>query len=176
MRKKRKGLIIVNTGKGKGKTTAALGVVMRAYGRGLTPCVIQFIKAESGRWGEVRTAEKLGIEWHKTGSGFTDSPEESKKAARQAHQGWALAQGKIKSGDYALVLLDEFTYPLEFGWLSVNEVIQWLKENKPAHVHLIITGREAPPELIDFADLVTEMRKNKHPFDQGIKAQPGIDF
>lgn len=89
---------------------------------------------------------------------------------------WMLAQEKIVSGDYDLVILDEFTYPPTFGWLDVSEVIAWLREHKPSMLHLVITGRDAPPELIEFADLVTDMRQVKHPFDQGIRAQPGIEF
>jgi len=173
---KTKGLLIVHTGKGKGKTTAALGLLMRACGHGLKPCVIQFIKSETGRWGEIKIAEKLGIEWHKTGSGFTNTPEEEQEAIAKARQGWELAQEKIASGQYDLVLLDEFTYPLHYGWLDTDAVITWLKEHKPDGMHLIITGRSAPAALIEYADLVTEMRAVKHPFEQGIKAQRGIEF
>ena len=173
---KTKGLLIVHTGKGKGKTTAALGLLMRACGHGFKPCVIQFIKSETGRWGEIKTAEKMGIEWHKTGSGFTTTPEEEQEAIAKAHQGWKLAQEKIASGQYDLVLLDEFTYPLHYGWIDTDAVIAWLKEHKPDDVHVIITGRSAPDNLIEFADLVTEMRAIKHPFEQGIKAQRGIEF
>lgn len=173
---KTKGLVIVHTGKGKGKTTAALGLLMRACGHGFKPCVIQFIKSESGRWGEIKIAEKLGIEWHKTGSGFTATPEEEKEAMVKARQGWKLAQKKIASGQYDLLLLDEFTYPLHYGWLDTTDVITWLHEHKPEDLHIIITGRSAPAALIEYADLVTEMRAVKHPFEQGIKAQRGIEF
>ncbi|MEA3349856.1 MAG: cob(I)yrinic acid a,c-diamide adenosyltransferase [Chloroflexota bacterium] len=176
MKKEKKGLIIVNTGIGKGKTTAALGILMRACGHGQKACVIQFIKSETGRWGEVKTAEKLGIEWHKTGSGFSMSPKGDQEAAAKARQGWKLAQEKIVSGQYDLILLDEFTYLLHNDWLDTAEVITWLKENKPANLHIIITGRSAPSALVKFADLVTEMLKIKHPFDQGIKGQRGIEF
>jgi cob(I)alamin adenosyltransferase len=139
--------------------------------------VIQFIKSESGRWGEVKAAEKLGIEWHKTGGGFTsDNPEEEKEAIAKARQGWKLAQEKITSGQYDLLLLDEFTYPLHYDWLEPAAVIAWLKEHKPEDLHIIITGRSAPAALIEYADLVTEMRAVKHPFEQGIKAQRGIEF
>ncbi len=173
---KRRGLVIVNTGEGKGKTTAALGVLLRAWGRGFKICVIQFMKAETGRWGEVRAAEKLKIEWHKSGGGFTWRSDEMDESTARTRHGWTLAQEKIASGGYDLILLDEFTYPLHFDWLDTAEVVAWLKANKPPDLHLVITGRYAPQPLIDYADLVTEMRKIKHPLDQGIKGQRGIEF
>jgi cob(I)alamin adenosyltransferase len=172
----RRGLVIVNTGEGKGKTTAALGLLLRAWGRGFRICVIQFIKAKTGQWGEVKAAQKLGIEWHKMGDGFTWLSKDMDETIAKARHGWQMAQEKIGSGDYDLILLDEFTYPLHFGWLDVHEVIDWLRNNKPPELHLVITGRSAPPELVEYADLVTEMAVIKHPFDQGITAQPGIEF
>lgn len=172
----RRGLIIVNTGDGKGKTTAALGTALRAWGRGFKICVIQFIKSETGIWGEVKAAERLGIEWHKLGDGFTWLSKDLDETIALAQNGWRLAQEKIKSGNYDLIVLDEFTYPLHYEWLNSNEVIAWLKENKPPELHLVITGRNAPDLLIASADLVTEMNAVKHPYDAGIKAQPGIEF
>lgn len=174
--RRKQGLVIVNTGQGKGKTTAALGTLFRAWGRGMRPCVIQFLKHEAGGWGEVRAAHDLGIEWHKTGDGFTWQSEDMDETTAKALHGWEVAQEKITSGDYDLIILDEFTYPLKFGWLDADEVVNWLREHKPPMLHLIITGRDAPAALTDFADLVTEMRKVKHPFDEGIRAQPGIEF
>jgi cob(I)alamin adenosyltransferase len=173
----KKGLVIVNTGHGKGKSTAAFGIVMRAWGRGLRICVIQFIKSQTGRWGEVKAAEKMGIEWITTGDGFTWRSKDIDETTALAQHGWRLAQDKVAGGGFDLIVLDEFTYPLHFGWLDVKEVIAWLKANKPAMLHLVITGRDAPQELIDFADLVTEMILIKHPFeDQNLQAQAGIDF
>jgi len=172
----RKGLVIVNTGQGKGKSTAALGTLFRAWGRNFRLCVIQFIKAETGQWGEVKAAKKLGIEWHTTGDGFTWTSKDMEETKRRALKGWELAQQKISSGEYDLILLDEFTYPLHFGWLDTVQVIDWLKANKPPDLHLIITGRDAPQELIQYADLVTEMTAIKHPFDEGVIAQAGIEF
>ena len=171
-----KGLVIVNTGNGKGKTTAALGVLLRTWGQGMRPCVIQFIKNEKNRGGEVKAARQLEIEWHTMGDGFTRRSRDMEKTSATARRAWELAQKKIASGEYDLILLDEFTYPLKYGWLDVSDVIGWLREHKPPMLHLIITGRGAPQELIEFADLVTEMRKVKHPFDQGIQAQLGIEF
>ena len=177
MAKNKKGLVIVNTGNGKGKSTAAFGVVLRAWGRGLRICVVQFIKSETGKWGEVKAAQKLGIEWLSTGDGFTWLSKDMGETTARALRAWRTAQEKIASGTYDLIVLDEFTYPLHFGWLDVQEVIAWLKGNKPPMLHLIITGREAPQDLIDYADLVTEMKEIKHPYEeQGIPAQAGIEF
>ena len=174
--RKRTGLTIVNTGDGKGKTTAALGVVLRAWGRGYKICVVQFIKAKTGQWGEIKAAKKLGIEWHTTGDGFTWLSKDMDETTARALHGWEIAQGKIASGEYDLIVLDEFTYPMHYGWLKTSDVLDWLRTNKPIDLHLIITGRYAPPELVEFADLVTEMTPVKHPCDKGIKAQPGIEF
>ncbi len=172
----RRGLILVFTGPGKGKTTAALGTLLRAWGRGMQVLVIQFVKAETGQWGEVKAARRLGWEWHKTGAGFTWTHAGPDDDAARARAGWQLAREKIASGQYDLVLLDEFTYPLHFGWLDTTAVLNWLAAHKPPHTHVLITGRHAPPALLEFADLVTEMRKVKHPYDAGLKAQPGIEF
>ena len=166
----------MHTGQGKGKTTAALGMLFRAWGHGLRLCVLQFIKNRRGRWGEVKAAERLGIEWHSLGSGFTWRSPDIEDAIERARQTWKLAQAKIASGDYDLIILDEFTYPLKEGWLDTQRVIEWLSEHKPPMLHLVITGRHAPADLVDFADLVTEMRKVKHPYDQGIRAQAGMEF
>jgi cob(I)alamin adenosyltransferase len=172
----KKGLVMVNTGEGKGKTTAALGTVLRAWGRGMRCCVIQFIKSEKGAWGEARAAERLGIEWHQLGDGFTWNSKDPDKTIAKAQLAWTLAQEKIASEDYDMIVLDEFTYPLSYEWLNVDEVVAWLREHKPPTLHLIITGRAAAPALVDYANLVTEMRNIKHPFQNGIKAQPGIEF
>lgn len=172
----RQGLVIVNTGNGKGKSTAAFGTVLRAWGRGMRVCVIQFIKAETSNYGEIQAARKLQIEWHSLGDGFTWLSKDIEKTAERARKAWQFAQEKISSGAYDLIVLDEMTYAFHHGWINVNEMIAWLREHKPAELHLIITGRDAPAELIEYADLVTEMREVKHPFTRGIKAQPGIEF
>ena len=173
---KRKGLLIVYTGDGKGKTTAALGMLLRAWGREMNIAVFQFMKAETGQWGEIKAARKLGIEWHNLGDGFTWTSKDLNHSAEKACHAWRMAQEKIVSADYDMILLDEFTYPLQFGWIDTNEVVTWLKANKPAGLHLIITGRGAPVELLANADLITEMRPIRHPFDQGILAQPGVEY
>lgn len=172
----KKGLLIVNTGDGKGKSTAAFGMLLRAWGRGMKVCVIQFIKSETGKWGEIKAAQKMGIEWLTTGDGFTWLSKDMDETTARALHGWKLAQEKISSGAYDLILLDEFTYPLHYGWLDTTEVLDWLKANRPPNLHLVITGRSAPEALIQAADLVTEMKLVKHPYQQGVKAQPGIEF
>lgn len=172
----RQGLVIVNTGNGKGKTTAMLGTVLRAWGRDMRVCVIQFIKAETGNWGEIKASRKLGIEWHALGDGFTWTSKDLEESGNKARKAWALAQEKISSGGYDLIALDEITYAFHYKWLNVDAVIQWLRANKPSDLHLILTGRDAPQELIEYADLVTEMREIKHPFQKGILAQAGVEF
>lgn len=172
----RKGLIIVNTGNGKGKSTAAFGVVLRAWGRGMRVCVIQFIKNDDARFGEHRAAEKLGIEFLSSGDGFTWLSKDIDESAAKAQHGWELAKQKIASGDYDVIVLDEITYVFNYGWVDFAEARAWLEANKPPLLHLIITGRNASPELVEFADLVTEMTEVKHPYTQGIKAQAGIEF
>lgn len=172
----RKGLVIVNTGDGKGKTTAALGMLLRAWGRDMRVCVVQFIKAETGQWGEIKAARKLGIEWLSTGDGFTWTSRDIDETIARARHGWEIAQQKISSGAYDLIVLDEFTYALHYKWLDTRQVIEWLKVNRPPELHLVITGRNAPPALIEFADLATEMTLLKHPYEQGIGAQPGVEF
>jgi cob(I)alamin adenosyltransferase len=171
----RQGLVVVNTGHGKGKTTAALGVVLRAWGRGLRVVIVQFVKTRTGNYGENRAAKKLGIEMIPMGEGFTWLSKDIEKDKATAREAWELAREKICSDEYDLVVLDELTYPLTYGWLPVQEVIDVLRQ-RPEGLHVIITGRDAPEELIDYADLVTEMREVKHPFHKGLKAQPGIEF
>jgi cob(I)alamin adenosyltransferase len=174
---RRTGMIIVNTGDGKGKTTAALGVLMRAWGRGWNICIVQFLKHEKGKWGEVRAFENFErIDWIKTGDGFTWTSKDMDETIAKALHGWEVAKEKIASDAYDLVILDEFTYPMALEWIDTAEVIDWLKANKPPRLHVIITGRDAPEALIDYADLVTEMVNVKHPYDEGIEARAGIDF
>jgi cob(I)alamin adenosyltransferase len=172
---KRKALVVVYTGNGKGKTTAALGMLLRAWGRGMKVVMLSFIKAETSNYGEERAARRLGIEMIPLGGGFTWLSKDLDKDRALAQRCWALCKQKIDSGDYDIVVLDEITYPLNFGWLDLDEVIETL-ERRPKDLHVVLTGRDAPRRLIDYADLVTEMREVKHPFNAGIKAQPGVDF
>jgi cob(I)alamin adenosyltransferase len=176
--RKKKGLVIVNTGTGKGKTTAALGVMTRAWGRKMKIGVLQFLKNENARFGEIKASERMGdIDWIATGDGWTWTSHDMDETEARARHGWSIAQERIRAANYDLLILDEFTYPLHYGWLDAGEVIAWLEANKPPALHLIITGRYAPQALIDYADLVTEMREIKHPFkEQGIRAQAGIEY
>lgn len=173
-----RGLLIVNTGNGKGKTTCALGLLMRAAGRGLNCCMIQFMKSRNDRYGEHEAADKLGIEVHTMGDGFTwdtKDPEQDKKTARAT---WELCVQKLRSGDYDMLVFDELVYVLSYKMLPLDEILAELKSIKLAQpaLHIVLTGRDAPPELIEAADLVTEMTEIKHPFNAGIRAQQGIEF
>jgi cob(I)alamin adenosyltransferase len=172
-----KGLVIVNTGKGKGKTTAALGILLRAWGRNLRVGGVQFFKHENASYGELKALAKMGVELTPMGDGFTWTSKDIDETQAKALHGWEVAKQKIASGEYDVFLLDEFTYVMHFGWLRADEVVEWLRAHKPPLMHVIITGRDAPEALIEFADLVTEMREIKHPYrDQGIRAQPGIEY
>jgi cob(I)alamin adenosyltransferase len=170
-----RGLLVVYTGKGKGKTTAALGIVFRALGRGLKVAVVQFIK---GKWktGERTFAEKLPeLTFLVMGLGFTwesDDISRDKEAARSA---WQKAAEIIAAGQHTIVVLDELTYVISYDFVSLEEILAVLGA-RPSHVHVVITGRNAPDELVAMADLVTEMKSIKHPFEKGIPAKPGIDF
>lgn len=172
----KQGLVIVHTGHGKGKTTAALGMLMRAWGRDMRIGGIQFFKHENANFGELRAAERMGFALTPMGDGFTWTSRDIDETQAKALHGWQAAQAMIVSGDHDIVLLDEFTYVLSFGWLDPSAVVAWLHANKPPQLHLIITGRDAPAALVEYADLVTEMRLVKHPYERGIKAQAGIEF
>ncbi len=172
----RQGLVIVYTGHGKGKTTAALGTLFRAWGRGMRVGVVQFIKAETGNWGEIRAARRLKIEWRTMGDGFTWQSKDLNKTAEKARRAWEFAQVQIVSGSFDVLILDEMACAFRDDMLDLNQVIAWLRAHKPPELHLIMTGRDAPAELIEYADLVTEMCEIKHPYRRGIKAQPGIEF
>ena len=173
-----RGLLMVHTGNGKGKTTCALGLMMRAAGQGLNCCMIQFMKSRSDRYGEHVSAEKLGIEVHTMGDGFTwdtKNPEQDRQTARET---WNLCVEKLRSGDYDMLVFDELVYVLSYDMLPVAEVLEEIRaarERQPS-IHIVVTGRDAPKELIEAADLVTEMIEVKHPFQAGIRAQKGIEF
>ncbi len=168
-------LVMVNTGKGKGKTTAALGLLFRAWGQGLRVVMLQFIKAQTGNWGEIKAAKKLGIEIVPLGDGFTWMSKDIEHDRALAQECWARCRAVIESGDYDLVILDEMTYCFKFNWLDLSEVLDVLR-NRPDNMHVVITGRDAPPELIEFADLVSDIQEIKHPYKSGVKAQKGIEF
>jgi cob(I)alamin adenosyltransferase len=174
-RERPRSLVLVNTGDGKGKSTAAFGVVMRAVARDWRVCVIQFVKSDKWKVGEEAIARRLGVDWLKGGDGFTwESPDLDQSEGR-ARAAWQLAAAALAGGDYQLVVLDEITYPLNWGWLESEAVITAIWERAP-HVNVVATGREAPPELIELADTVTEMVNVKHAYDRGVRARRGIDF
>ena len=170
----RRGLILVYTGHGKGKTTAALGLMVRAHGRGLRTRLYQFIKHESAKFGEHRSFDALGIPYEGLGDGFSWRSQDLERSKCIAQEGWAKAKAAILSGEYDLVVLDEVTYPLNWGWLELEDVIATL-EARPKKMHVVLTGRDAPERLIALADTVTEMTKIKHAFEADVPAQRGIE-
>jgi len=175
-RDKRSGLIVVNTGGGKGKSSSAFGMAFRAAGWGMKVCVIQFIK---GKWqtGEQKAAERFdNIEWHALGDGFTWNTKNPDQDIATSREIWELCKAKVRSQDYDMVVLDEINYVTGYGWIAGEEVASFLREERPAWMHVILTGRNAAPEVIEVADTVTEMSKVKHAFDAGIDAAQGIEF
>jgi cob(I)alamin adenosyltransferase len=168
-------LVLVNTGHGKGKSTAAFGVVMRAVARGWPVAVVQFLK--SGKWhtGEEEVGRRLGVDWWAIGEGFTwDSTDLSRDEA-VAREAWAHSARLLAAGTHRLVVLDEITYPMNWGWIDADEVAAAIAGRSPA-VNVVATGRDAPEALLAVADTATEMRKLKHAYDTGIRAKKGIDF
>ncbi|MHA0044227.1 cob(I)yrinic acid a,c-diamide adenosyltransferase [Deinococcus sp. PEB2-63] len=171
----RRGLLIVNTGNGKGKTTAALGLMLRAHGRGLRVRMFQFLKHESAKFGEHRTLDVLGLPYEGLGDGFTWRSKDLENSAAMAAHGWSLARAAIESGEHDLIVLDEFTYALKYGWVPWPEVEAVLRARDP-RLHVVVTGRDALPELIALADTVSEIRPVKHAYGAGIGAQTGIEY
>jgi cob(I)alamin adenosyltransferase len=172
------GLLMVNTGDGKGKTTAAIGVLVRAAGRGFKCCMIQFMKSRTDRYGEHESLEKLGIEVYTMGDGFTWDTKDPAQDIKTSEETWALCVEKMRSEEYDLLVFDELVYVLDYKFLDLAAVLAEIKEIRAAqpHLHIIMTGRNAPADLIEAADLVTEMKEIKHPFHAGIFAQQGIEF
>lgn len=177
-RENTQGLLMVNTGDGKGKTTAAIGTLVRAAGRGLNCCMIQFMKSKTDRYGEHESLEKLGIEVHTMGAGFTWDTKDRTVDVKTSEETWALCVEKLRSGEYDLLVFDELVYVLDYKFLDIAAVLEEIKKvrDEQPHLHIIVTGRNAPPELVETADLVTEMKEVKHPFHAGIYAQQGIEF
>ncbi len=168
-------VVLVNTGDGKGKSTAAFGVVIRAVARDWRVAVVQFLK--SGEWhvGEEDVARRLGVEWWAFGAGFTWDSDNLTEDEAVAQEAWALAKSLIEAGEHRLVVLDEITYPMMGGWIDTDDVVKTIHD-RPDTVSIIATGRDAPAALVDAADTVTEMRKIKHAYDAGILAKKGIDY
>lgn len=177
-RENTRGLLMVNTGDGKGKTTAALGVIIRAAGRGMNCLLIQFMKSKNDRYGEHESLEKLGVEVHTMGDGFTWDTNDPAQDIKTSEETWAMCLEKMRSEQYDLVVFDELIYVLDYKFLDVNELLDEVKEirQRQPHLHIIMTGRNAPAELVEAADLVTEMKEIKHPFHAGIYAQQGVEF
>jgi cob(I)alamin adenosyltransferase len=181
-------LVMVHTGPGKGKSTAAFGLALRAWNQGWKIGVFQFVKSAKWRIGEQTVLERLGklheetgeggpVDWHKMGSGWSWSRKqgEAEDHAAAAAEGWAEIKRCLAEERYDLLVLDEFTYPIKWGWVSAEEVASVLAE-RPGRQHVVITGRDADPALLEVADLVTEMTKIKHPMDAGQKGQRGIEW
>ncbi|MEX0665374.1 MAG: cob(I)yrinic acid a,c-diamide adenosyltransferase [Acidimicrobiia bacterium] len=168
-------LVIVNTGDGKGKSTAAFGVVMRAVARGWRVVVIQFLKSGEWKVGEEETARRLGVDWEAMGEGFTWDSAKLTEDEAMAKAAWARAAELIRAGEHQLVVLDEITYPMNWKWINPAEVVETIRD-RPSAVSVIATGRDAPATLVEIADTVTEMRNVKHAYDSGIVAKKGIDY
>ena len=174
--KSQKGLLIIFTGNGKGKTTCAIGIAIRAAGHGMKISFIQFIKGTE-ETGEIKALSRFSdlIDVKVMGRGFTWKSNDLSKDEKAAQKAWRHAKNLILSGDFDMVILDEFTYAINYSMVSLEDVIETMTK-RPAHCHVVITGRNAPQKLIDLADLVTEMHEIKHPFKDGIRAQRGIEF
>ncbi|HPD90988.1 MAG: cob(I)yrinic acid a,c-diamide adenosyltransferase [Rhodobacter sp.] len=173
-----KGLVIIHTGPGKGKSSSGFGMILRAIAHGMPCAVVQFIK---GAWdtGERRLlTTHFGdlCQFHAMGEGFTWETQDKARDIAAAQRGWDKAKDLIRDPSIRMVLLDEINIALRYDYLDVAEVVAFLRDEKPAMTHVVLTGRNAKPELIDLADLVTEMTLVKHPFRSGIKAQPGVEF
>lgn len=181
-------LVMVHTGPGKGKSTAAFGLAMRSWNQGWDIGVFQFVKSAKWRIGEQTVMERLGrlhteegvggpVEWHKMGSGWSWSRKVGTEEdhAADAAEGWAEIKRRLAEERHDLYLLDEFTYPIKWGWVDAGDVAETLA-NRPGRQHVVITGRDADPRLLEVADLVTEMTKVKHPMDAGQKGQRGIEW
>ncbi|MDA8357291.1 MAG: cob(I)yrinic acid a,c-diamide adenosyltransferase [Actinomycetota bacterium] len=167
--------LLVNTGPGKGKSSAAFGVMGRAWARGWKVGVVQFVKSDKWQVGERKLAAHLGIDWHTLGDGFTWESQDLDATEARGRHAWQVAGEMVASGDYDLVILDEMTYIVKYGWVQVADVVAVLAA-RPQRTNVIVTGRNAPPEVVALADTVTEMVKVKHAYDQDIRARKGIEY
>lgn len=168
-------LVLVNTGPGKGKTSAAMGVVMRGVARGWPVGVVQFIKSGTWKTGEEKVARRLEVDWWAIGEGFSWDSADLTEDQAVAAAAWDHAKGLIAAGDHQLVVLDEVTYPMNWGWIDLDDVVASIR-HRPSHVNVICTGRNAPPAIIDIADTVSEIADVKHAYRAGFRAKKGIDF
>ena len=168
-------LVLVHTGDGKGKTTAAIGTVVRGVAQGWRVGVVQFLKSENWRSGEEKICRDLGVDWWTMGEGFTWDSEDLAQDQAVAASAWEQARAVIEAGEHRLVLLDEVTYPLNWGWVDVDDLVGTIR-TRPDHVSVVCTGRDAPTALVDVADTVSEVREVKHAYRAGIRAKKGIDY
>ena len=168
-------LVLVNTGDGKGKSTAAFGTVLRAVARDWSVAVVQFLKSGNWRTGEEKVCRSIGVEWYSAGDGFTWESDDLDETQSKAVAAWEFAKGLIAAGDHRLIVLDEISYAMTWEWIDANDVGAALR-GRPEHVNVILTGRDMAQAVVDAADTVTEMHKVKHAFDQGIRAKKGIDY
>lgn len=175
-------LVFVHTGQGKGKSTAAFGLALRAWNQGWPVGVFQFVKSAKWKVGEERALKVLGesgeggtVAWHKMGEGWSWVQRDIASSEEAAREGWEQVKRDLAAETYKLLVLDEFAYPLKWGWIDTEEVVSALHD-RPGTQHVVITGRNAPEALLDFADLVTDMTKVKHPMDTGQKGQRGIEW
>ncbi|QBR93974.1 cob(I)yrinic acid a,c-diamide adenosyltransferase [Nocardioides euryhalodurans] len=168
-------IVLVATGDGKGKSTAAFGTVMRAVAREWSVCVVQFMKSGKWRVGEEAVARRLGVEWWTIGDGFTWESDDLDRSATIAREAWTAAAEALSSGRYDLVVLDEMTYPVNYGWIEADPVWSAIRD-RAERTNVFCTGRNAPAELVELADTVTEMRKVKHAYETGVRARRGLDF
>ncbi len=168
-------LVLINTGHGKGKSSAAFGIMVRGWARGWQIGVIQFIKGGKWKTGERKLADHLGIEWATLGDGFTWESTNLEETANKGQAAWRRSAEKLASGEYDLLILDEMTYAIKYGWVELSEVCEAIRNRSPK-TNVVITGRDCPQELVDIANTVTEMKKVKHAYDQGIGAKKGIEY
>jgi len=168
-------LVVVNTGNGKGKSSSAFGIMVRGVARGWNVAVVQFIKSGDWKVGEEKIGRQLGVDWYAFGDGFTWDSDDLTNDIAHARAGWSKAVEIMNAGEHQLVVFDELTYLSSFGWIPITEIVEAIRD-RPSHVNVVVTGRDAAPELIDLADTVTEMREVKHAYQQGIRAMRGIDY
>jgi cob(I)alamin adenosyltransferase len=168
-------LVVVNTGNGKGKSSSAFGMMLRGLAVGWKVAVVQFVKSGDWRVGEEKMGRELGVDWHTFGEGFTWDSDDLDHDRAHAATGWAFAADLIRAGEHQLVILDELTYLCTWGWIDTADVAATIRD-RPTHVNVIVTGRDAPAELLAVADTVTEMTEVKHAYQQGIRAKRGIDY
>ncbi len=168
-------LVIVNTGNGKGKSSSAFGMMLRALAAGWPVAVVQFVKSGDWKVGEEKMGRQLGVAWHAFGQGFTWDSDDLDADKAHADAGWQAAKALIQAGDHTLVILDELTYLCSWGWIDQADVIATIT-GRPSHVNIVVTGRDAPAELIEIADTVSEIIEVKHAYQHGIRAKRGLDY